>query len=225
MRKIVVVLYGPPGAGKGTQANLLATKLGSIHFDTGKFCESVVHDPGRQKEKVIQRERKLFESGKWMTPSFVTREVVKQIKQVAAANMGIIFSGSPRTIYEAEREFPALEKAYGKKNIFVFSLEIPAEFSLRRNGGRMVCPVCGYFLLVAFYPKVKAKWCPVCGSPLYRRSLDTPETTKRRLREHNERTLPVLDFAKKRGYKIFHIDGHPAPYKVMGRIYAHIKNV
>ena len=120
MKKIVLILYGPPGSGKGTQANLLANKLGIIHFDTGRFAESLVHDPARQREKVIRRERKLFDTGKLMTPSFILREVVKKVKQLNAAGWGIIFSGSQRTMYEAEGLLPILNKLYGKKNIYIF---------------------------------------------------------------------------------------------------------
>src|SRR5258708_22322195 len=113
MRKIVVILYGPPGAGKGTQANLLADKLDLIHFDTGKFLESIVHNPKRQKEKLVRRERALFDGGMLMTPSFVTGEVKREAKHIAAADWGLIFSGSPRTMYEAERLYPEFEKLYG----------------------------------------------------------------------------------------------------------------
>src|SRR5216684_407270 len=81
-RKIVVMLYGPPGSGKGTQANLIADKLDLVHFDTGKFLEAAVHDPKRQKEKIIQRERKLFDSGILMTPSFVTKEVQRHARRI-----------------------------------------------------------------------------------------------------------------------------------------------
>ncbi|MDO8536923.1 MAG: nucleoside monophosphate kinase, partial [bacterium] len=124
MKKIVVVLYGPPGSGKGTQANLLAHELDLIHFDTGRFLASVVHNPRRQKEKVIQRERKLLDGGKLMTPSFVFREVARETKRLGETDWGLVFSGSPRTVYEAERLYPILEKFYGKKNIFIFIFKL-----------------------------------------------------------------------------------------------------
>lgn len=223
MRKIVVVLYGPPGAGKGTQANLLADKLDLIHFDTGKFLESIVHDPKRQHEKIVKRERALFDGGKLMTPSFVTREVMREAKHIAAAGWGLIFSGSPRTMYEAERLYPVFEKLYGKKNVNVVVLDVPAAESIRRNSARMVCTQCGYLLLTTFYPVHKPKHCPVCAGPFYKRSLDKPNIIKIRLKEYEERTFPIIDYVKSHGYSLHHIDARPAPYKVMEHVYANIK--
>lgn len=224
MRKIVVILYGPPGGGKGTQANLLADKLGLIHFDTGKFVESIVHDPARQKEKIVRRERRLYDSGKLMTPSFVLGEVMKAVKQIRKAGYGVVFSGSPRTIYEAEGLVPVLERLYGKKNIFVFVLKIPADFSIRRNSNRLVCSVCGYTLLAQYYPPVRPKCCPVCAGLFHKRTDDNSKVIKIRLEEYKNRTEPIFKIVKKRGYKIRVIDGRPAPFKVFKKVYDSIKN-
>ncbi|HVM77042.1 MAG TPA: nucleoside monophosphate kinase [Candidatus Paceibacterota bacterium] len=225
MRKIVVVLYGPPGAGKGTQANLLANKLGLIHFDTGKFLESIVHDPDRQHEKMIKRERALFDGGKLMTPSFVTREVVREVERIAKAGWGIVLSGSPRTMYEAKKVYPEFERLFGKKNVYVMLLEVPPSHSIKRNGARMVCAECGYLLLTAFYPHRKPKHCPVCAGPFYKRSLDKPSVIKIRLKEYEDRTFPIVQYVKKHGYNLHRVDARPAPYKVMEHIYGHFQNL
>jgi adenylate kinase len=224
MKRIVVILYGPPGSGKGTQANLLADKLGLIHFDTGRFLESVVHDPNRQNEKVVQRERKLYDGGILMTPSFVLREVARKAKEIHRAGWGLVFSGSPRTIYEAERLVPDLEKLYGKKNISIFELRLSAKDSIARNSARLRCAVCGYGLLTAYYPKVKARHCPVCGGSFYRRTDDKVHIIKRRLIEYHERTEPIIGLLKKRGYKVHSLDARPAPYKVLKKIYGNIED-
>jgi adenylate kinase len=224
MRKIVVVLYGPPGAGKGTQANLLASKLDLIHFDTCKFLESIVHDPRRQHEKIVKRERALFDGGKLMTPSFVTGEVMREAEHIAKAGWGIVLSGSPRTMYEAERLYPKFEKLFGKKNVNVFVLEVPPKDSIKRNGARMVCAKCGYLLLTAFYPGHKGKQCPVCAGPFYKRSLDKPSVIKIRLKEYEKRTFPIFKYVKKHGYNLHRVDARPAPYKVMEHIYGHFQD-
>ncbi|MDE2019527.1 MAG: nucleoside monophosphate kinase [Patescibacteria group bacterium] len=218
MKKIAVVLHGPPGSGKGTQADLLADRLNLIHFDTGKLMEGVVHDPKRQKEKLIRRERQLFDSGKLLTPSFVLREAEKDAKRIRKADWGIVLSGSPRTLYEAQGLLPVLEELYGKKNVYIFKLEAPADFSMKRNSSRLKCKMCGYNLLTAFYPGKHPKHCPVCGGPFYRRSLDRADIIKVRLREYEERTMPIFDFEKKRGYKVHAVDARPAPYKVLEHI-------
>lgn len=224
MKKIVIMLFGPPGAGKGTQANLLADKLGIIHFDTGKFLESVIYDPRRQKEKLIKRERKLWESGFLNTPSWVLREVMRETKKIYKANWGIVFSGSPRTLFEAQGLLPLLEKLYGKKNLFAFVLKISADQSVRRNSRRLICSVCRNPLLTAYYPLSLPKHCPICAGPFYRRTLDKAEVIKVRFKEYKERTKPIFELMKKRNYKIIEIDARPAPYKIFNKIYDYLKN-
>ncbi len=218
MKKIVIILYGAPGSGKGTQANLLAGKLGLFHFDSGKFLESIVYDPKRQKEKLVEKERKFFDEGILNTPNFVFREVSRQVRRLASVDWGIVFSGSFRTQYEAERLVPIVNRLYGKHNVFVFELTVPPQSSVKRNSSRMICTVCGYILLTAFYPTKHPKHCPVCAGPFYHRSLDNPKVMQERLKEYEERTLPMVAYMKKRGYPVAKIDAHLAPYKVLETI-------
>ncbi len=223
MRQVAVILYGPPGSGKGTQANLLATKLSLIHFDTGRFCEALVHDPDLQKNKVIARERKLFDSGKLMTPSFVLQEVTKHTKKIHRAGWGLVFSGSPRTLYETKGLLPVLEKLYSKKNIFVFILEVPEKSSFSRNSKRILCSVCKAPLLTAYYPSKKPKFCPICAGSFYRRTLDDKKVIKIRLNEYKERTEPIFKLMGKRGYRLHRINGVQAPFKVFKQILKHVR--
>lgn len=221
--KKVIILYGPPGSGKGTQANLLANKFDVVHFDTGKFLEAMVHAPENQKNPTIKRERKLFDSGILMTPSFVLKMVKEEAGHIHEADYGIVFSGSPRTMYEAEGLMPLLIKLYGKKNIYVFVLEASADLSIKRNSNRLMCKFCGYGLLSAYYPTKNPKHCPVCGGPFYKRTLDNPATIKIRLKQYAERTEPIFEFMKKLGIKVVKLDARPAPYKVFGRLIKAIK--
>lgn len=216
--KKVIILYGPPGSGKGTQANLLAAKLDVIHFDTGRVLEGVVHDPANRNNKIIQREKKLFDTGKLLTPSWIIGIVEKEAEKIYEADYGVVFSGSPRTMYEAKGLLPLLVKLYGKKNIHVFVLEASAEMSIKRNSSRLICKFCGYGLLSSYYPSKNPKHCPVCGGPFYKRTLDNPATIKIRLKEYTERTEPVLKFMKSQKVKIAKLDAGPAPYKVFERI-------
>ena len=90
-----IIIIGPPGSGKGTQAELLAKKFGLVHLDSGAYLEQVVYNPRFKNNKEIQRERKLFETGKLLTPSWVLEIVGGKIKELAKAKMGVVLSGSP----------------------------------------------------------------------------------------------------------------------------------
>lgn len=117
--KIAAALFGPPGSGKGTQADFLAEEYGLIHLDTGKLIEKTVHDPAKQGDPIIQRERNNFDTGLLVTPEwFVEEIIIREIRANGENGQGIVFSGSPRTLYEAEQMLPALEKYYGHENLF-----------------------------------------------------------------------------------------------------------
>ena len=132
------LICGLPGSGKGTQANLVANSFGLVNFDTGKLLETIWYDPKRQKDPVVKREKVLFATGKLNTPSFVLNEVKKKATTFAKAGHGIVFSGSPRTMFEAEGLIPSLEKMYGREKMFFFLLDVDHKDSLARNGKRSI---------------------------------------------------------------------------------------
>ena len=221
MRKVFIV-YGPPGAGKGTQANLLAGKFGLIHFDTGKYLEQVVHDPANQNNPAIKKEREIFDSGALMTPSFVLEVTSQKVKEISKSGFGIVFSGSPRTLYEAFGDeknqglVTLLESEYGKENITPLFLNIDPKISILRNKNRKVCSVCGTAIL--YNDADQHKTCPLCGGELRTRTVDNPAVLETRIKEYQERTKPILSELEKSGYKIRQIDGMPLPYKVFDEI-------
>lgn len=217
--KQAVVIYGPPGSGKGTQAELLARKFNFIHFDTGRYIESVVNAPGWQKSATLRRERKLFDTGKLCTPSWVLEVVRRAVTRIAEAGYGVAFSGSPRTLYEAfgtknNGLVRVLEKLYGRKNVTVVQLLIGDKSSIRRNSHRLVCSVCGLPLLA----HAKIKNCAFCAGKMRTRSLDAPTVIKVRLQEYHNRTYPILARMKKSGFRILKINGEPLPYAVHRQI-------
>lgn len=221
------IIYGPPGAGKGTQANLLAGKLGLIHFDTGKYLEQIVHDPENQNNPEIKKEREIFDSGVLMTPSFVLKIILQKAKEIHKSGYGIVFSGSPRTLYEAFGDdknpglIALLESTYGKENISPIFLKIDPKISILRNKNRKICSVCGTAIL--YNDSDQHKTCPLCGGVLRTRAVDNPAVLETRIREYEERTKPILDTLKKQGYQIMEIDGHPLPYQVFDNILKVIK--
>lgn len=221
------IIYGPPGAGKGTQANLLAGKLGLIHFDTGKYLEQIVHDPEKQNDPEIKNEREIFDSGVLMTPSFVLKIILQKAEEIHKSGYGIVFSGSPRTLYEAFGDgenkglIALLESTYGKENILPIFLKIDPHISILRNKNRKICSVCGTAIL--YNDSDQHKTCPLCGGVLRTRAVDNPAVLETRIKEYEERTKPILDTLKKQGYQIMEIDGHPLPYGVFDSILRAIK--
>lgn len=225
MKKIIAI-YGPPGSGKGTQAKLLEANFNFYHFDTGKYIEQLIRDPENLKNKIIQRERKKFESGELCTPSWILKIIAKKIKKMGKADFSIVLSGSPRTIFEAFGDskntglIKTLEKIYRKKIYFVH-LNVAAETSIYRNSNRTICSLCSAPIL---YKKTKESVnCPFCDSPVRRRKLDKPEIIKVRLEEYRGRTKPILERLKKMGYKINYVNAEPPPHKIYQEIVSKLK--
>ncbi|TSC89097.1 MAG: adenylate kinase [Parcubacteria group bacterium Gr01-1014_3] len=234
--KKAVIIYGAPGAGKGTQANLLSAAKGLIHFDTGKFLELIVHDEDKQKNPEIKKEAKLFDTGKLLSPTWVLKIVKEKTGEIAKAGFSVVYSGSPRTLYEAfgsmydpdsgEKTSPKsstggliafLENVYGKKNISVILLKVKSASSIQRNSNRKICSACGTVIMYNDTTHHHTT-CPVCGGHLRKRTLDDPEVIKARLIEYEKRTAPIISEIKKRGYKVNEIDGEPAPYEVHKKV-------
>lgn len=217
--KITVIFYGAPGSGKTTQAKLLADKLNIFHFDTGDFLRKIIYDPKLAKNKEIQKERKLNEAGKLNVTSWVLGVVKKETERIANLNQSIVYSGSPRTMYESfsdkkhEGLFHFLETLYGKKNIKIFVVDIPENESIKRNSYRLVCSVCKTPLL---NPKLKD--CPICGGKIEHRKDDSKEVIINRLKEYHKETEPIFNELKKQKYNVVKIKGTDTPYKVHQKI-------
>jgi len=211
---------GPPGAGKGTQAELISDKLGLIHLDTGRYLELLFNE-NRMPLKI----RKEFKQGDIVNPLWILKIFKELIKRIGGIGFGIVFSGSPRTVFEAFGDgknkgiIPALVGSYGKKNIIVFELDIPPQTTILRNSKRRVCSVCWKSHLLG--PSLRN--CPFCSGKLIRRVQDRPSIIKNRLKEYEERTKPVLKKLRTNGFKIIKIDGRPKATIVFNRINRRLK--
>ncbi len=224
-KKLVLILMGPPGAGKGTQAELLADKLNLYYFETSKILERKFKEAKKGefvivegKKYFIKDQKKLWLEGKLCDPPFVTYLVKEEIKKLFREGKNLVLAGSPRTLYEGEKLIPFLKKLYGSKNIKVVLLEISAKETIFRNTHRRICELMRHPILYSKETK-NLKHCPLDGSKLLKRKgLDDPETIKVRLKEYKERTLPLIDFFKKQKLKVIKISGSPPPAVVFKNI-------
>ena len=228
---IAIIIFGPPGSGKGTQAQLLAEKFNLVHFDSGSYLRKILYDPKYKKNKAIQAERKLNEAGKINTPLWVLKIIVDKIKKIEKLNESVVFSGSPRSTFEAfgDKKYKGLmkilEEFYGKKNIRIFILNISERESIRRNSKRIICSICRTPLLSQM-SDVKCqmfKDCPFCAGPLKSRFDDKKEIIVERLKEYQQRTFPIIKELKRKKYKIININGYQFPYKIHQKIIANIR--
>lgn len=218
---IAVIFFGPPGSGKGTQAKLLAEKLNLYQYDTGSFLRKVLYDPKFKNNKEVQKRRKEMESGALIDLNWILKVTTRRVQEISALGESIVFSGSPRSALEAFGNkqnsglMKLLDKKYGRKNIYIFYLDIPQAETVRRNSRRSTCAVCKGQLM-AFAVKLKA--CPFCGGKIEHRKDDRKEAILSRLQEYRKLTLPVLKELKQREYKVIKINGAPAPYKIFEKV-------
>ena len=225
--KQVIILFGPPGAGKGTQSELLSEKMGLYLFETSKMLEREFRNvekmaPGDPKRFVevegekfdVLNEKEIWKNGELCSPPWVTYLTIKALKRLHDDGDNIILSGSPRTVYEAEREMPVLEELYGKENIKIALIEISAKVTVFRNTHRKICELMRHSILFNDETK-KLKLCPLDGSKLVKRkNLDDPETIKVRLEQYKERTLPLFNYFKNNGYSVKKINGEKSVAEV-----------
>jgi len=223
--KQVIIIIGPPGSGKGTQATLLADKLGLYYLETSKIIEPKIMNakPGdyqiiEGKKYYLVEEKRIWETGGLWSPPFVSFWVKEKIKELSEKGEGIVFAGSPRTLYEAENIMPLLSKLYGKKNIKIILFTLSPKASIFRNSHRRICQLLRHPILYNEETKKLTK-CPLDGSKLIKRKkLDDPETIKVRLKEYKRQTLPIIEYFKKQGFEVKKISAAPPPAVIFKRI-------
>ena len=184
-----LILLGAPGAGKGTQAEILCKELDIPTISTGNILRAAIKNGTPTGLKA-----KSFMDAGQLVPDDVVIGIIKERLQQDDCKNGFILDGFPRTIPQAE----AMEKA-GIVFDAVVSIEISDETIMERMSGRRVCESCGAsYHLVAVPPKTEGV-CDKCGGKLVQRKDDAPETVKARLEVYHKETEPLKDFYAKRG--------------------------
>jgi len=197
----VVILLGPPGAGKGTQAVRLAAELGLPHISTGDLFRANL----KQGTELGQRAKGYMEAGKLVPDELVLEMLFDRVDAPDCAG-GYLLDGFPRTLPQAR----ALTEALGGRPSASLQLEVPDEVLVGRAGGRLLCRNCTNIHHADFAPPAEEGVCDACGGELYRRSDDAPEVVQERLQVYHGETSPMIDYYRELG-SLIAVDGNQAP--------------
>jgi len=206
-----LVLLGPPGAGKGTQAALLSQRLGIPHVASGDlFREAMKKGTGLGEKAQSYIERGV------LVPDEVTNAMIEERLKEPDCAKGVILDGFPRTIEQA-RALEGILAERGKKIDRVLVIQVSEGTLVERLSGRRTCRRCQANYHILFNPPQKEGACDKCGGDLYQRSDDKEETVRRRVRVYIEETAPLIDRYRGQGL-LTEIDGEQGIESVQGRI-------
>ncbi|MER5475501.1 adenylate kinase [Streptomyces sp. NPDC002734] len=184
-----IVLVGPPGAGKGTQAAFLAKNLSIPHISTGDLFRANI---GQQTE--LGKLAKSYMDKGELVPDEVTIAMAKDRMEQADAAHGFLLDGFPRNVSQAEALDGMLSES-GMKLDAVLDLEVPEDEIVKRIAGRRICRKDSAHVFHATYNPPKAEGvCDVCGGELYQRDDDTEDTVRKRLEVYHTQTEPIIDY-------------------------------
>lgn len=204
-KKWAVILIGPPGSGKDTQAELLSAELGLVEIKTSKIIEEKF-SLASPDDKVIQEQIQRKASGGLVEPTLVLQWFAERLRKVHGEGKGIVASGSPRTLPEAEADMPLLKELYGEDAVKIIYIKVSEEESVKRNSFRRVCEKNSH--PIPNFPEYKnVTTCPQDGSPIIMRQDDNIDTAHHRYKVYQELTQPVIDFLSKSGYSLITING------------------
>lgn len=188
-----IMLFGAPGAGKGTQAKFIIEKYGIPQISTGDILRAAI----KEGTAMGLEAKKYMDEGK-LVPDSTIIGIIKDRLSMEDCKKGFILDGFPRTLAQAEA-LEVLMKEMGIKLDKVISLNVPDELIVGRVTGRRVCKDCGGSFHTEFNPPKKDGVCDFCGGELIQRKDDTAETVTKRLQEYHAQTAPLFDFYMERG--------------------------
>ena len=195
-----IIMLGAPGAGKGTQAKMLADKYKIPHVSTGDIFRANIKNGTELGTKA-----KVYMDQGMLVPDELTCDlVVDRIKQDDCKD-GYILDGFPRTIPQAECLDKALD-ALNDKIDFAVNVEVPDENIIRRMSGRRACLSCGRTYHIVYNPPKEEGICDECKKELVLRDDDKPETVEKRLKVYHEQTQPLIDYYRNKGV-LAEVDG------------------
>jgi adenylate kinase len=205
---MILILLGPPGAGKGTQAKLLAQAFAIPHISTG----DMFRDHKARGTEIGKRVQAIMDAGGLVTDDITNAMVEERLGRPDVA-AGCILDGYPRTVGQAgflDALLGRLGRAIGK----VISYEVSESALVERIGGRRSCPACGTVYHVAQHPPRQAGACDKDGTALVQREDDKPENVRKRMQEYAAKTAPLKAYYQARG-QVAEVDGLGAPDAIL----------
>ena len=188
-----IIMLGAPGAGKGTQAKMIAEKYGIPHISTGDIFRANI----KNGTELGKKAKSYMDQGQLVPDELTLDLIMDRFKEDDCKN-GYVLDGFPRTIPQAEALDAAL-KANGEKIDFAIDVDVPDENIVKRMGGRRACVNCGATYHIVYSPtKVEGK-CDKCGEDLIVRDDDKPETVLSRLEVYHNQTQPLIDYYDEQG--------------------------
>jgi adenylate kinase len=199
---LVIILLGPPGSGKGTQAKRLAQDYQIPQISTGDlFRENMA-----AQTPIGLKAKNFIQAGQLVPDNIVLGMLFDRIAQSDCIR-GYLLDGVPRTIYQAEQ---IAQHERIKTQLLVLSLEVPDEEIIKRAAGRLICRQCGTIYNRLISPPVHDHICDLCGGEVYRRLDDEPDVVRNRLKIYHEQTQPLIEYYDHQGL-LTTFDGNQLP--------------
>lgn len=211
-----LILLGPPGAGKGTQAEGLSSKFGIPHISTGDMLREAV----AAQSPVGLEARKFMEAGELVPDSVVVGIVGERLQKADCAN-GWLLDGFPRNTVQADALTAKLGEI-GQEITAVLYMKVPADAVVERLGGRRMCKQCNKGYHVKFMPPKTEGKCDACAAELYQRPDDNEATIRQRLEVFERETAPLVAYYGERG-GLCEVDGSGSPDEVGGALAAAVE--
>lgn len=188
-----IIMLGAPGAGKGTQAKMIAEKYGIPHVSTGDIFRANI----KNGTELGKEAKKYMDQGQLVPDELTVRLLLDRVAQADCAN-GYVLDGFPRTIPQAEVLDQALTER-GEAVDYAIDVEVPDENIVKRMSGRRACLDCGATYHIVALPPKQEGICDACGSKLVLRDDDKPETVQKRLTVYHDQTQPLIEYYTKKG--------------------------